>query len=83
MPSRKDRFGSLGHPGAGPDAGETADLFGHYGIALDPTLAAEATAAVESGPCHRCGWLLALRRDDTPCPICAEAQPHRPAKSTS
>lgn len=76
MASRKDRFGALGGPSSGPGKAQTADLFEHYGIAVDPATPTEATAAVEAGPCRRCGWLLALRRDETPCPVCSEAQPH-------
>lgn len=84
MASRKDRFGNLGgaeDPAPGP--GRTADLFEHYGIAVDPAASSVTTAAVEARACRRCGWFLALRRDIPACPLCAEADPHRepPAKT--
>ncbi len=78
MVSRKDRFGDLG--GAGDPSsglGRTADLFEHYGIALDPAAESVTTAAVEARACRRCGWFLALRRDVEACPLCAEAEPHQ------
>jgi len=74
MASRKDRFGHLGD--AAPGSGDTADLFEHYGIALDPAHEATAMQAVQAQPCRRCGWLLASSRDEAPCPLCAEAEPH-------
>ena len=78
MASRKDRFGALG--GSGDDAvpGQTADLFEHYGIALEPAGCGNASAAIDALPCRRCGWFLALARDTPGCPLCAEPEPLAP-----
>lgn len=86
MASRKDRFGELGGTGDhAPAPGRTADLFEHYGIAVDPATDTATTAAIEARACRRCGWFLALRRDIAACPLCAEADPHRdpPAKTSA
>ncbi len=78
MASRKDRFGELGRAGDhAPGPAGTADLFEHYGIAVDPAEQTVTTVAVEAQACRRCGWFLALRRDIAACPLCAEADPHR------
>lgn len=80
MASRKDRFGGLGGSGE-TEPGQTADLFEHYGIAVDPTRGENASAAIDALPCRRCGWFLALTRDVPGCPLCAEPEPHAdPAK---
>ena len=82
MPSRKDRFGALGGSGES-EPGQTADLFEHYGIAVDPASGATASTAIEALPCRRCGWYLALARDTPACPLCAEPEPHAvPATAT-
>jgi len=82
MASRKDRFGGLGASGdtaRGP--GQTADLFEHYGVTVDPAAQTGTVQALEARPCRRCGWFLALRRDDPQCPLCAEPEPHAAAKT--
>lgn len=77
MASRKDRFGALGDA----EPGQTADLFEHYGIAVDPAGGGNASAAIDALPCRRCGWFLALALDTPGCPLCAEPEPHAdPAK---
>ena len=74
MADRADRFRRLR---AG--AGETGDLFEHFGVAIGPTVAPMAPpgaqAAVEAAPCGRCGWLLAYRRDEPGCPMCGDPDP--------
>jgi hypothetical protein len=81
MPSRKDRFGRLGGPSADArGSGQTADLFEHYGIPLDPADSVDSApddgmTAVAAKPCRRCGWFLALD-NATACPLCGEAKPH-------
>ena len=80
MPSRKDRFGALGGPGDA-EPGQTADLFEHYGIAVEPAGRGNASPAIDALPCRRCGWFLALTREAPGCPLCAELEPHAdPAK---
>lgn len=85
MPSRRDRFGGLGAArDRASSPGQTADLFEHYGIAVDPATAEAPMEAIEAGPCRRCGWFVASSSTAGPCPLCAEAEPHaKPPAATA
>jgi len=68
MTRRADRFRGL-------PRGETGDLFEHFGVAVSPAPAEEASAfsgsehIVQARPCRQCGWFLDVQADRS-CPIC-------------
>ncbi len=78
MASRGDRFRGLGAGSPAGDPGEsgaTADLFEHFGVEMAPAAEPGVVNAIEAAGCRRCGWFLPLRRDDAPCPLCADPTP--------
>jgi rubrerythrin len=68
-----DRFRvlPLADPPAQPSSeSPSADLFEHFGVALEARAPARPRPVVEVRACRHCGWWLAVDSTE-PCPVCA------------